>query len=420
MRSTGNRKLKAARLAKGYSSQLALANALNAAAGSLGLRGVNIGERQVRRWESENPPWPHAHHQQVLTHLFGLGMGDLGFHATREPGTDREWPLVTWQSGHHTSGSGGSDAATVVHDPLAVAASCAAVAVIRRQLYWVADPRSLHRTVSEDLSLGRTFLYGMSGPPHRVLSRALAESALLSGRIEFFDFRQPEAAANSYIRALQHAGDAEDSLLGAAILAHAAFIPGWVGDRDGASDRLAAARSHARRVATDGLVWAWLDAVEAECATLSGDTTDALKLISRAESHLRDDPSLTGPEWMDWFTPARLAAFKGNVELKAGQFHRAEKTLIGALAGSPPSDTKQRAVILADLAATELAQNRVTDCCEHLGAALDELVQQWYATAMERIQEVRRSLRPWQDEQCVRELDERLYDWKTAVNVLRS
>src|SRR5882724_976919 len=65
-RPAGNRSLKAARLAKGYGSQRALADALNTAAIDLGLRGMSIGERQIRRWESENPPWPQAHHQQVL------------------------------------------------------------------------------------------------------------------------------------------------------------------------------------------------------------------------------------------------------------------------------------------------------------------------------------------------------------------
>ncbi|MDQ3579002.1 MAG: transcriptional regulator, partial [Actinomycetota bacterium] len=266
-----------------------------------------------------------------------------------------------------------SDISAVVRDQSTVAASCAAIAAIRRRLYWVADPQLLHRTVIEDLGLGRTLLDGMEGPARKLLARALAESALLAGRIEFFDFRQSEEAANSFVRALQLAGEAEDSLMGAAVLAHAAFIPGWEGDRDGASDRLAAARSHARRAETSELMWAWLDAVDAECAALSGDTFEALKLINRAESHLNDDPSLSKPDWMDWFSPVRLAAFKGNVELKAGRARNAEKTLYRALADSPLGDTKQRAVILADLAAAELAQEQVARCCEHLGEALNEL-----------------------------------------------
>jgi hypothetical protein len=306
-----------------------------------------------------------------------------------------------------------------VRDPSTVAAGAATIAAIRRRWYWVADPASLHRTVVEDVALGQRLMAGMRGPERVVQARALAEMALLIGRIEFFDLRQPEAAAASFVRALQLASEAEDSTLGAAILGHAAFIPGWVGDRDGAADRLAAARSHARRAQAAGLVWAWLDAVEAECATRAGDLTGALGLISRAQSHLAEETGKSLPDWLDWFTSARLAAFRGHIELKAGHHARAKTSLSAALEGSGLDDSKQRAVILADRAAAELAGGRVDLCCDDLESALDELGQQWYATAMDRITEVRRALRPWQDEARVRQLDQRLYDWPAAVTVLR-
>lgn len=208
--------------------------------------------------------------------------------------------------------------------------------------------------------------------------------------------------------------------MGTAILGHAAFIPGWVGDRAGANDRLSAARSHARRAGASGLLWAWLDAVEAECATRSGDFAEALRLISRAESHLRDESTSPRPPWLDWFSPARLAAFRGYVELKAGHARRAKKSLTTALDGSGHDENKQRAVILADLAAAELADDNLHACCDYLDRALDELRQQWYATAMDRITEVRRALRPWQDDTRVRQLDHRLYGWSAALTVLRS
>jgi hypothetical protein len=144
-----------------------------------------------------------------------------------------------------------------------------------------------------------------------------------------------------------------------------------------------------------------------------------LRLISQAEAHLREDP-VARPEWMDWFSATRLAAFKGNVELKAGQLRRAEGTFIAVLEDLSPDETKQRAVVLADLAAVHLGEKDIQQCCVRLAEALDEVSMQWYATAMDRIRDVRRALRPWQDEQCVRALDERLYDWNTAVSVLRS
>ena len=35
-----------------------------------------------------------------------------------------------------------------------------------------------------------------------------------------------------------------------------------------------------------------------------------------------------------------------------------------------------------------------------------------------RIRQVRRSLRPWQDHDCVRRLDERLYGWETSLSAM--
>jgi hypothetical protein len=78
-RPAGNTRLKAARVAAGYNSQQSLADAITDTATKLGIRGLAVGVRQVRRWESATPPWPHPDVHRVLTHLLGLGMEDLGF-----------------------------------------------------------------------------------------------------------------------------------------------------------------------------------------------------------------------------------------------------------------------------------------------------------------------------------------------------
>jgi hypothetical protein len=126
---------------------------------------------------------------------------------------------------------------------------------------------------------------------------ALAETLLLAGRIEFFDLRQPDDADASFVRALQAAGEADDALLGSAILAHAAFIPGLVGHRDDAADRIRAARTYARRAPASALFLAWLDAVEAECETISGHTREAMRLIGHAEATLAAGSQYAPPDW---------------------------------------------------------------------------------------------------------------------------
>jgi tetratricopeptide (TPR) repeat protein len=183
---------------------------------------------------------------------------------------------------------------------------------------------------------------------------------------------------------------------------------------------MAAARAYARRGEAPPLVWAWLDAVDAECATRCGDLKDALALLDRAESHLRGAEADDMPEWLDWFTPTRLAAFKGNTQLKAGQNRRARDTLTAALDALPEADTKQRAVMLDDLAAVEIAGHDVQAACGRLEEALDQLSVTWYSAAMERIRDVRRLMHPWREERCVRDLDDRIFSWEATLTAVRA
>jgi hypothetical protein len=76
---TGNSRLKAARQHAGYATQQALADALTRAAPKIGLGRMEVNVRQVRRWESESPPWPRADHQRVLVHVLQLPVDQLGF-----------------------------------------------------------------------------------------------------------------------------------------------------------------------------------------------------------------------------------------------------------------------------------------------------------------------------------------------------
>ena len=412
MRATGNHKLKAARLAHGLVSQDGLAAALNAAAGDLGMPGVGIGVRQVRRWESGEPPWPQPHHQRLLTHVLGLRIEELGF-------------VPPWgESGERRPGDRQVAAAgPAVRRPLPVPDTAlddlTVVTVAHRRLYWSIDPVALHPAVAEHVRMSASLLPGAGPSARRRVGAALAESALLAGRIEFFDLRRSEVAAETFVRAMQFAGEAGDELLGAAVVTHAAFVPGWSGDLPGAVERVAAGRAYARRASAPALVMAWIDAVEAECLTRCGDPKGGLAVIDRAEAALRADttPALP-PAWFDWFTPVRLAAFKGNTQLAAGQLRRARDTLAAVLNRLPATDAKQRSVVAADLAAVEVAAEDPAAACARLGEALDALGQVWYATGMERVRQVRRSLRPWQQQDDVRALDDRLYGWETSVNAL--
>ncbi|UUU30796.1 helix-turn-helix domain-containing protein [Streptomyces sp. CA-210063] len=404
-RTVGNIRLKSARLAAGYASQQALADALG------------VGVRQVRRWESENPPWPQPAQAQAIEALLGQDLRSLGFAPSDNAVADRG-RRATVTTTAPVAGLAAVPTQAIALQPASVGQDFLTVTRAHRRLYWSVAPAVLHPAALAHATLGCALLPETVGQTRRTAAAALAETWLLVGRIEFFDLREPDRAQQTFLRALQAAGEADDPLLGAAVLAHSAFIPGWAGDRDAAVERLIAARAHARRGPASAELLAWLDAVEAECETRCGDARTALNLIGHAEDVLARGGEHRSPEWLDWFSPVRLAAFKGNTQLKAGHLPQARETLLGVLNTLDSGEEKQATVVLGDLAAVEAAANRPQEACAYALRALDQLARTWYATGMDRVRDVRRSLVPHQHERCVRELDDRLYSWPMTVNAL--
>ncbi|WP_243718307.1 transcriptional regulator [Actinomadura sp. 7K534] len=358
-----------------------------------------------------------------MVHVLQLPIEELGFTPPWET-ADTPAPARPNTSTPTTHGQGTGAAlplpkANAAVQPPTVGADFSAINGALRRLYFSVQPAQLHPTVVEHTKLGTQLLAETTGVPRTILATALAESLLLVGRIEFFDLRQPEDADASYVRALQAAGEADDPLLGAAILAHAAFIPGWDGRRDEAAERMRAARTYARRGNPPAEFWAWLDAVEAECETRCGHPREALRLIDHAERMLAESTGAPAPDWFNWFSPVSLASFKGDTQLKAGQPAQAKATLLGVLEAIGDTNAKQRAVILGDLAAVEVAQRNPEAACTYAEQALDQLAVTWYATGMDRVHTVRRALQPWADTDCVRRLDDRLYGWQTTLSALQ-
>ncbi|WP_433339906.1 helix-turn-helix domain-containing protein [Streptomyces sp. CA-253872] len=401
MTALGNARLRAARIAAGYPSQQALADALG------------VGVRQVRRWESDTPPWPQGDMQQALARVLGqdlaaLGFTPAGYSVNRPAGSPLSAPVAAQVP---------AQSARAVQ-PASVAADFTATTRAHRRLYWSVAPSTLHPVVVAHAGLGHALLTETAGRTRALVASALAETHLLAGRIEFFDLHEPDRASATWLRALQAAGEADDALLGAAVLAHTAFVPGWAGDRATATERMTAARTYARRGNAPAEVRAWLDAVEAECETRCGNTRTALHLIGHGEDLLARGDGDGLPEWFDWFSAVRLAAFKGNTQLKAGHLPQARETLLAALDALPAVEEKQSAVLLGDLAAIEAAAGRPEEACAFATRALDQLARAWYAVGMDRVREARRALAPYQHEPCVRALDDRLYDWSTTVSAL--
>lgn len=418
----GNVRLKAARQHAGFASQQALADALTRAAPQLGLSHIVISARQVRRWESATPPWPRADHQKLLVHVLHMAIEQLGFTPPWEVSASGQSAATV--AAHQPPRTGTTEALPVptasgMIQPPTVASDYILITGSYRRLYASVQPAHLHPAVIEHTRMGTHLLGETTGVSRQIIAAALAEALLLAGRIEFFDLRRAEEADQTFVRALQAAGEADDPLLGAAILAHSAFIPGWAKRREQAADRLRAARVYARRGPASAEFLAWIDAVEAECETLCDHTREALRLINHAEEVMATTNEHRSPDWFTWFSPVRLAAFKGNTQLKAGHLPQAEETLANALDRTGPGDDKQRTVILGDLAAVAAAQGHPEDACQCAEQALEQLALTWYATGMDRVLEVRRALQPWAGHESVQRLDDRLYGWQTTLSALQ-
>ena len=420
----GNTRLRSARQALGLRSQQQLAEAITRVGLGIGLR-ISITERTVRRWESDNPPWPHPDHQAAIEHLFGRPVTELGFTppwAGDEPDSPQTAASPTIAAGA-AAGPLAVFPRRAPSDPLpgSVVADYIAITSAYRHMYWAVPPAQLHDTVAAHVKLGAGLVASVPEAARRSLAAAVSESSLLAGRIEFFDLQSPQQAQASLVTALQAAQDAHDSLLGSAVLAHMAFIPAFSGDArraEEARDKIRAARQFARRGSASPEMLAWLDAVEAETETRFGDTRKALQLIRHAEDIYTSEEPRPSPAWLDWFSPVRLAGFKGNTLLADRQPGPARETLQGVLDHLPEHALKQRSVILGDLAAVAVSEDDPDEACRLAELALDQLARTWYATGMARVRAVRASLSPWESLPCVCRLDERLYDWNTTINAL--
>ena len=252
----GNTRLRSARQALGLRSQQQLADAVTRAGNSIGLR-ISITARTVRRWESDAPPWPHPDHQAAVEALFQRPIAELGFTPpwadaqtdTPHPERARSLPAVTASSaaGSLTMFPQRQPAAplpgSVVSDYSPSPRPTGICTGSFRQ------PNCMTRSPRTSIS-ARAWCRPFPKQRGVPLRQQSSESSLLAGRIEFFDLQNPAKAQASFVIALQAAQDAQDALLGSAVLAHMAFIPAFSGDAkraEEARDKIRAARAFARR-----------------------------------------------------------------------------------------------------------------------------------------------------------------------------
>jgi transcriptional regulator with XRE-family HTH domain len=285
----------------------------------------------------------------------------------------------------------GSDRRTRL-DPRAVEAYMEITAA-HRDLYSTSSASDLLPSVIAHVRMGYGLLKSASNSSGQLAQRlagAVTESALLGARLSFFDLADVYTAMPLFQLADDAVETSGDHALAAAVAAHRAFVPGFAGKEQPARRYLATARTHARYAGGPRLR-SWLHCVDAEITARLGHQKESLARISSAEEALVVEGA--DPDWLNFFDASRLASFAGNALLLAGQHKSAVPRLQQALAGLDPTPTKQQAVVLFDLATAqaatdaELALHTASRACDVLDGA-------YYATAMNRLPDVRTALGP--------------------------
>ncbi|TVT52052.1 transcriptional regulator [Amycolatopsis rhizosphaerae] len=265
----------------------------------------------------------------------------------------------------------------------------ATMTAAQRDLYWEMPPALLVDAALAHTRLGVELLdTGANDADGRLLAGSVAESALLSARLAFFDLGQPALAVQAFVIAERTAELADDHGLAAAIAAHHAFIPGFAGQESEAHSYLEAAHAHAR-YAGGPMLRSWLHCVTAEILARTGQAAASRDRIRQAEDSMTTSGS--DPDWLDFFTPDRLPGFAGNAALLAGRNSQAVNRLNQALERIGSRAAKQRSVLLLDLAAAHVPDDP-DHALELAVQACDLLESEPYVTAYQRIPGVRRAL----------------------------
>lgn len=264
----------------------------------------------------------------------------------------------------------------------------------------------LSRAVRACLVANSRRLASASPAERRRLLRVRGDAAMLAGRLALFDRWLPVAARGYLTMACDAAVEAGDDALAAGAYGHLAFVPARERLNGASAGYLDAARRHADRSGTAPLQ-SWVAAVEAE-ALAPVRPGDGLRALDRAVETLQQAGSQPTPPWFDFYSAARLDGFRGQVLLASGQGAAAREALARALASLEPDAVKQRAVLLADVAATHLCDRNpdVDEVAAGAVRAANELGRTGYRAAADRLVALRERLEPWSGSRAVRTLDE--------------
>lgn len=243
-------------------------------------------------------------------------------------------------------------------------------------------------------------------PVRRDLASTAGETAALAGWLAF-DMNDIPSALAYYRVAIEAAREADDSALWACVLGYESYHSAGIGRHDQACALLAEAQ---RRAATGSTVMtkAWLAGREAEEQAARGEGRAALAALDRAQDAFdrADDGDRV---WTQFFDRGRLDGIKVTTYTRLRRPAAAHAAATEALrATNPHSGTKKRSLLLGDIAEVHIQRREIEAATQYATESLAIVAATDFSLGLTRVRRVREHLRPWQQTQAVRDLDEQL------------
>lgn len=182
----------------------------------------------------------------------------------------------------------------------------------------------------------------------RRLITAAGETEALAGWT-LFDLQRPADAVRLYRRALASANEAGDNPLAACVLGFWSYLPSSQGNPAEAARMLHAASETVRGSAA--ATQSWVTARRAEELAAAGDPDDALRSLDRAVTVFDYATPMGERPWTCFFTPTRLGSLAVSAYGRM-QHPDTDQAAADLLASMSPTETKVKALVLADLATT--------------------------------------------------------------------
>ncbi|MGH3783569.1 MAG: helix-turn-helix domain-containing protein [Pseudonocardiaceae bacterium] len=275
-------------------------------------------------------------------------------------------------------------------------------------LYNTADPAALLTSVAAHVRMAQGALrQGPAADERRRLLHNLAEVAILAGRLAADDLGNAMSGRAYYSLALDAAREVADDQLTAIAHGHAAKLAASEGMTVAALDQLTAAGEHAQSTPA---IASWLATTETTIHADRGNQPAARDALDRAQIALDLVGGRSAPASFHNHGTAQLAAATGRVLLRAGDISDVHEVLTAALGDLPPTDRRQRVMILIDLAIAELRSSNLPDACSRATQAADLLQHAPYATGAAQLRNFRDAAARPIGPQALRALDQCLAD----------